>query len=329
MAQLLISPRFRAFDDTGAPLAGGKLYSYAAGTTTPKDTYSNSTGNVNTNPVQLDGSGYGDVWLGSGAYKFILADVNDVPLWTIDNVKTPDTGEFSALSVTGASTVAAVSASGQITSTVTTGTAPLVVASTTKVANLNADQLDSADWAAPLAIGSTTPAAGSFTALSASGNLAVTGTSVLTGAATVTGVLTTATSSVKNGANGEQAIQGYNSEEITLSTVGATSDSVANLLPANSVIDAVVVRITQAITTATDWKVGDATQAARFAIANVTLALGTTAVCMAHLDPTVASANLGPVQSAAAKVRITTTGTPGAGKIRVTVFYRQYVAPTA
>ena len=41
---------------------------------------------------------------------------------------------------TGAFTT--VSASGQITSTVTTGTAPLVIASTTKVSNLNADLLD-------------------------------------------------------------------------------------------------------------------------------------------------------------------------------------------
>jgi hypothetical protein len=49
-----------------------------------------------------------------------------------------------------------------------TGTAPLVIASTTKVTNLNVDQLDGADWASPAAIGSTTPAAGAFTTLSAS-----------------------------------------------------------------------------------------------------------------------------------------------------------------
>jgi hypothetical protein len=47
----------------------------------------------------------------------------------------------------------------------------LVIASTTKVANLNVDQLDGADWAAPPAIGSGTPAAGSFTTLSATGNV--------------------------------------------------------------------------------------------------------------------------------------------------------------
>lgn len=47
-------------------------------------------------------------------------------------------------------------------SVVATGTAPLVVASTTKVTNLNADLLDGADWASPPAIGSGTPANGTF-----------------------------------------------------------------------------------------------------------------------------------------------------------------------
>jgi hypothetical protein len=53
----------------------------------------------------------------------------------------------------------------QFTSDIADGTAPLVVTSTTKVANLNVDKLDDADWAAPAAIGSGTPAAGSFTTL--------------------------------------------------------------------------------------------------------------------------------------------------------------------
>jgi len=74
----------------------------------------------------------------------------------------------------GGSTAAAgsfttLSATGQITSTVSTGTAPLVIASTTKVSNLNVDLLDGADWASPAAIGSTSAAAGSFTTLSATG----------------------------------------------------------------------------------------------------------------------------------------------------------------
>jgi hypothetical protein len=71
--------------------------------------------------------------------------------------------------------VTTLSATGAITSTLVTGTAPLVIASTTKVANLNVDQLDGADWASPAAIGSTTPAAGAFTTLSASSTVSGTG----------------------------------------------------------------------------------------------------------------------------------------------------------
>ena len=47
--------------------------------------------------------------------------------------------------------------SGQIISTLTTGTAPLVIASTTQVANLNAGLLNGCTWAIPCALGSTTP----------------------------------------------------------------------------------------------------------------------------------------------------------------------------
>lgn len=73
---------------------------------------------------------------------------------------TPSTGAFTT-----------VSASGVISSTVSTGTAPFTVASTTAVANLNSSQLLGSTWATPAAIGSTTPAAGSFTTLSATGNI--------------------------------------------------------------------------------------------------------------------------------------------------------------
>lgn len=69
----------------------------------------------------------------------------------------------------GAITVTSVSYSGQLTSTVATGTAPMVVASTTKVANLNVDLLDGGDWATPGAIGSGTPNTGAFTTLATNG----------------------------------------------------------------------------------------------------------------------------------------------------------------
>lgn len=130
-------------------------------------------------------------------------------------------------------------------------------------------------------------------------------------------------------ANGASMTWNVGSESITLDTGGATTDSVANLLPANSIIDAVVCRVTTAITTATDWSLGDGTTAARFAAANSTMTAGATSVGLAAMFGNVSTTAAGPSQAAAAPLRITTTGTPGAGVIRCTVFSRVFVAPTS
>lgn len=128
------------------------------------------------------------------------------------------------------------------------------------------------------------------------------------------------------GANGGYIERGSVSELLTLSTVGVTTDTAANLLPANSRILSVTARITTTITTATDWKLGDATTAGRFTAANATLVSGTTTVGLVHIDVTGAG---GPRQTAAAKLRVTTTGTPGAGAIRITTYYETYVPATS
>jgi hypothetical protein len=68
------------------------------------------------------------------------------------------------LQITGSQTT-----TGQIKSTLATGTAPLLIASTTNVANLNASSLNGATFAAPGAVGSGTASTGAFTTLSSSG----------------------------------------------------------------------------------------------------------------------------------------------------------------
>jgi len=79
--------RKRYFDQSGIPLAGGQLFTYVAGTTTPQVTYSNQTGTTNTNPVVLDSAGYADVWLDPTlSYKFQLKDASGNLQWTVDNV---------------------------------------------------------------------------------------------------------------------------------------------------------------------------------------------------------------------------------------------------
>ena len=120
--------------------------------------------------------------------------------------------------------------------------------------------------------------------------------------------------------------KGSASELLNLSTSGTTTDTTANLLPANSIIEAVTARVTTTITTATSWQLGDPTTAGRFTAANATMTAGTTDVGLVHID--VAGAG-GPRQTAAAKVRVTTVGTPGAGVVRITVYFRRFVPPTS
>lgn len=79
------------FDNNGNPLTGGKLYTYAAGTTTPQVTYTTSAGNVaHTNPIVLDSAGRvpgsSEIWLQFAPYKFVLKTSADVTLGTWDNV---------------------------------------------------------------------------------------------------------------------------------------------------------------------------------------------------------------------------------------------------
>lgn len=80
------------FDNNGNPLTGGKLYTYAAATTTPQATYTGSTGSVfHTNPIVLDAAGRvpgsGEIWLADSAvYKFVLKTSDNVLLATWDQL---------------------------------------------------------------------------------------------------------------------------------------------------------------------------------------------------------------------------------------------------
>ena len=80
------------FDSNGVPLAGGRLYTYAAGSTTPETTYTSSTGaTANSNPIILNSagrvSGTTEVWLTiTTAYKFVLKTDADVQLWSADDI---------------------------------------------------------------------------------------------------------------------------------------------------------------------------------------------------------------------------------------------------
>lgn len=143
MASLSPLPKLQFFGTDGLPLVGGKLYTYAAGTTTPIATYTDYTqSTLNTNPVILDSAGQASVWLADSiTYKYTLADANDVPLFTVDYVSVPvtsnsfaspppignnvpNTGTFTNLNVVDVLTLESTGAA--ILNVGTTGERPLV-----------------------------------------------------------------------------------------------------------------------------------------------------------------------------------------------------------
>ena len=93
------------FTNSGVILSGGKLYTYAAGTTTPKATYTSSSGNTaHTNPIILDSAGRvpgGEIWLLSAPYKFALYTSADVLIATYDNISGLGAAAFQVNNFTG------------------------------------------------------------------------------------------------------------------------------------------------------------------------------------------------------------------------------------
>jgi hypothetical protein len=137
----LTPPRFQAFDANGNPLAGGFLYTYAAGGSVPLATFHLDTlGNLtqNQNPIILDSLGSAEVRLQPAAYKMTLQDSNHAQIWSIDQIE--DVGDIlltqavllnpisgALQSIAGPLAVTAISAGGApaLASTAQSGTGSL------------------------------------------------------------------------------------------------------------------------------------------------------------------------------------------------------------
>ncbi len=81
MATLLPNGKQQFLDPNGNPLAGGSVYFYVPGTTTPQDTWQDAAQTtLNTNPVVLDAYGQAVIY-GSGAYRQIVKDASGNLIW--------------------------------------------------------------------------------------------------------------------------------------------------------------------------------------------------------------------------------------------------------
>lgn len=99
-------PEWQVLDNSGLPLAAGKLCTYLANTSIALSTYVDSTGTTaNTNPVTLDSAGRASIWgvttgqrykivLRSGGTAYPAADActTGTVLWSQDNITVPSVG---------------------------------------------------------------------------------------------------------------------------------------------------------------------------------------------------------------------------------------------
>lgn len=116
MTTLISPPRWREWDAEGAPLAGGKLYSYEPSTTTPKALYADDGLSVAlSNPVVADSAGlFPAMFAAAGLYKLRLEAADGELVWEVDDVD-PGLGvNAAALPITAGGTGATSAAGARV-----------------------------------------------------------------------------------------------------------------------------------------------------------------------------------------------------------------------
>lgn len=141
MASPLIYPKFQGIAPTtiGAAAAGFKLKTFAAGSSTPLATYTDSTlVTANATTVVMDANGEANVWLGQLSYKFIFTDPADVVIWTVDNVTQASLGSLQSEWVSFGATPTFISATSFSLVGITDLTiAPFFIAIGTRIRTVN------------------------------------------------------------------------------------------------------------------------------------------------------------------------------------------------
>lgn len=97
------------FDTLGNPLAGGLIYFFEAGTSTPLNTYADvNMDAANTNPVVLDSSGFATIFLLPELYDVFVHDSTDTLIYSRLGVGNPGQIVYAGLGntlATGATNV--------------------------------------------------------------------------------------------------------------------------------------------------------------------------------------------------------------------------------
>ena len=146
----------QVFDNNGNPLAGGKIYTYLAGTTTNAATYTSSSGATpHANPIILDSGGRlpEDLWLAQGVtYRLVLADSTDVQIGSYDDIAGINdfsTGSVPWANITGKpTTVAGYGITNALTTTAAAATyAPLASPTFTGTPLIPDNASSSTNWA--------------------------------------------------------------------------------------------------------------------------------------------------------------------------------------
>lgn len=84
MASALIpNARQQFLDSNGSPLAGGYVYMYTPGTTTPQSTWvDQGLTTLNMNPINLDAAGRCSMWAAEGtSFRQVVTDLNGNLVW--------------------------------------------------------------------------------------------------------------------------------------------------------------------------------------------------------------------------------------------------------
>lgn len=120
-------------DANGDPLPLGKVYTYAAGTSTPLATFTDETENAeHTNPIILDANGSAEIWLSTSSYKFIIKDSNNNLIDTIDTITHIANNEITTTKIVNSAVTTAKIADNAVTSAKIENTS----ISTAKIADL-------------------------------------------------------------------------------------------------------------------------------------------------------------------------------------------------